>query len=152
MPAPPPQRVLRCSLAPQTPTQPRLSRRGLQLLTQFRALRPIIFIGGRHQQGQIVSHRIYGQMNLAALASFAALVARSRTAFRGGLERSRSQHDSPRGWFSLHRESQAFPQILHPGFQHLRTFLSLHWLADHIKRRKIVGQKSPGTSAAGEIA
>jgi hypothetical protein len=43
-------------------------------------LRPLLFVGGRHMQGQQVPQRIYGHMHLAALLVFGAIIASTRAA------------------------------------------------------------------------
>jgi hypothetical protein len=89
-----------------------LARHLLYGAGQLLDLRPLLFIGRRHQQRQEMAQGIDRDMDLRPLSALVPIVASTRAALRGRLDRARIQ-DGGRWWLrTLRRAAQQDAQIV----------------------------------------
>ena len=129
--------------------------RGSQNKVPFIALfhlRPVLLIGRSDVQGQQMSQGIDRRMHLGPFASLGAVVSRTVTRFRCGLDRATIQDHSAGLPLAPRILAQQHPQIVHHGLEAACSQPALHLLIHGCPRRKIVRHHAPVCAGAHQPA
>jgi hypothetical protein len=116
---------------------------GLNSFRQFGDLCAILFIGGRHAQGQQMSERIDRQVDFIAFPAFGAVIACPSATFRSRLQSPAIKDGGGRLVLPTRGDPQDGAQIVDQRFEDASFHPAPGLLIDDVPGRQVVGQPTP---------
>jgi len=130
----------------------RLACRTLHRLAQRLDLGALLLVGWGHRQGQQVAHRVHRHVDLRAHLALVAVVARTRSALTGTLQRAPVDHRRTGLAFAALADANDAAHVAHHGLETPGLVPAPPLLVDRRPGRKVIGQQPPRCASAGQPA